>query len=73
MLAVRYTTLAVNKVVKDALNVAFFDASTALALVTFQREDHQEALAALREKRLPVFTDRRATPPALEQRVDAQV
>jgi enoyl-CoA hydratase len=57
LLAVRYTKLAVNKLVKDALNVAF-DASTALALVTFQREDHQEALAALREKRLPVFKDR---------------
>jgi hypothetical protein len=33
-------------------------AATALALVTFQSEDHQEALAALREKRLPVFKDR---------------
>ena len=53
----RYTKLAVNKVVKDAVNVAF-DASTALALVTFQSENHQEALAALREKRLPVFKDR---------------
>jgi hypothetical protein len=37
-LAVRYTKLAVNKLVKDTLNVAF-DASTALALVTFQSED----------------------------------
>jgi enoyl-CoA hydratase len=54
---VRYTKLAVNKLVKDALNVAF-EASTALALVTFQSENHQEALAALREKRLPVFKDR---------------
>ena len=53
----RYTKLAVNKLVKDALNVAF-DASTALELVTFQSEDHQEALAALREKRPPVFKDR---------------
>jgi hypothetical protein len=33
---VRYTKLAVNKLVEDALNVAF-DASTALALVTFSR------------------------------------
>jgi enoyl-CoA hydratase/carnithine racemase len=56
-LAVRYTKLAVNKLVKDALNVAF-DASTALELVTFQSEDHQEALAALREKRPPVFKGR---------------
>jgi enoyl-CoA hydratase len=44
-LAVRDTKLALNKLVKDALNVAF-DASTVLALVTFQSEDHQEALAA---------------------------
>jgi hypothetical protein len=34
-LAVRYTKLAVNKLVKDALNVAF-DTSTALELVTFR-------------------------------------
>jgi enoyl-CoA hydratase len=64
LLAVRYTKLAVNKVVKDALNVAF-DASTALALVTFQSENHQEALAALREKRLPVssrIAERRLPP-----------
>jgi enoyl-CoA hydratase len=56
-LAVRYTKLAVNKLVKDALNVAF-DASTALELVTFRSEDHAEALAALREKRPPTFKGR---------------
>lgn len=56
-LAVRYTKLAVNKLVKDALNVAF-DASTALELVTFRSEDHAEALAAIREKRAPVFRGR---------------
>jgi enoyl-CoA hydratase len=56
-LAVRYTKLAVNKLVKDALNVAF-DTSTAYELVTFRSEDHQEALAALREKRPPVFKGR---------------
>ena len=56
-LAVRYTKLAVNKLVKDALNVAF-DTSTALELVTFRSEDHQEALAALREKRPPDFKGR---------------
>ena len=56
-LAVRYTKLAVNKLVKDALNVAF-DTSTALELVTFQSEDHQEALAAIRAKRPPVFKGR---------------
>ena len=46
-----------NKLVKDALNVAF-DTSTALELVTFRSEDHQEALAALREKRPPAFKGR---------------
>ena len=56
-LAVRYTKLAVNKLVKEALNTAF-DVSTALELVTFQSEDHQEALAAIREKRSPVFKGR---------------
>lgn len=56
-LAVRYTKLAVNKLVKDALNISF-DAATALELVTFRSEDHQEALAALREKRKPRFTGR---------------
>ena len=53
-LAVRYTKLAVNKLVKDALNVAF-DTSTALELVTFQSADHREALAAIQEKRPPRF------------------
>lgn len=56
-LAVQYTKQAVNKVVKDALNIAF-DASTALEIVTFQSEDHQEALSALREKRRPDFKGR---------------
>lgn len=56
-LAVRYTKLAVNKLVKDALNVAF-DTSTALELVTFQSDDHTEALAAIREKRPPTFKGR---------------
>jgi len=56
-LAVRYTKLAVNKLVKDALNVAF-DTSTAYELLTFHSEDHAEALAALREKRPPAFKGR---------------
>ena len=56
-LAVRYTKLAVNKLLKQALDTAF-DVSTALELVTFRSEDHQEALAALREKRPPVFKGR---------------
>jgi enoyl-CoA hydratase/carnithine racemase len=53
-LAVRYTKLAVNKLLKDALNVAF-DTSTALELLTFHSDDHREALAAMREKRKPEF------------------
>ena len=56
-LAVRYTKLAVNKRLKDALNVAV-DTSTALELVTFKSDDHREALAALREKRAPRFRGR---------------
>ncbi len=56
-LAVQYTKQAVNKLVKDALNVAF-DTSTALEIVTFQSEDHREALAALGEKRKPKFAGR---------------
>ena len=56
-LAVRYTKLAVNKLLKDALNVSF-DTATALEIVTFQSEDHREALAALAERRAPVFRGR---------------
>jgi enoyl-CoA hydratase len=56
-LAVQYTKQAVNKVVKNALNLAF-DASTALEIVTFQSEDHREALAAIREKRKPSYRGR---------------
>ena len=56
-LAVRYTKLAVNKLVKQALNVAF-DTSTALELLTFLSADHQEALRAMREKRAPEFRGR---------------
>jgi enoyl-CoA hydratase len=56
-LALKYTKLSVNKLIKDALNVAF-DSATALELVTFQSDDHQEALAAIREKRPPKFQGR---------------
>lgn len=56
-LAVQYTKQAVNKVVKDALNTAF-DTSTALEIVTFQSEDHKEALQAIKEKRKPLFKGR---------------
>ena len=56
-LALRYTKLAVNKWIKSVANIAFVVA-TALEIVTFQSEDHREALAAIREKRKPVFKGR---------------
>ena len=56
-LAIRYTKMAVNKLVKTALETAF-DVSTAWELSTFLSEDHEEALAALREKRTPRFKGR---------------
>lgn len=56
-LAVQYTKQAVNKLIKQNLNLAF-DHATALEIVTFKSEDHAEALAALREKRKPVFEGR---------------
>jgi len=56
-LAIRYTKMAVNKLVKTALETAF-DASTAWELATFLSEDHGEALAAIREKRAPRFRGR---------------
>jgi enoyl-CoA hydratase len=56
-LAVQYTKQAVNALVKRALNESF-DVATALEIVTFQSADHQEALAALREKREPRYEGR---------------
>lgn len=56
-LAVQYTKQAVNKLVKDALNTSF-DVATALEIATFRSHDHAEALAALREKRVPRFEGR---------------
>ena len=53
-LAIQYTKAAVNKLVKNNLNLAF-DHATALEIVTFKSEDHEEALAALKEKRSPEF------------------
>ncbi len=56
-LAVRYTKLAVNKWVKEALNVAF-DVATAYEMVTLASADHREALTAWREGRPPTFEGR---------------
>lgn len=56
-MAIRYTKASVNKLIKDALNTAF-DYSTAVEMLTFQSEDHREALAAIAERRKPDFKDR---------------
>jgi enoyl-CoA hydratase len=53
-LAVRATKMAVNKLVKDALNIAF-DVAMASEIVTFFSDDHVEAIKAIREKRPPAF------------------
>jgi enoyl-CoA hydratase len=53
-LAIQYTKAAVNKLVKNNLNLAF-DHATALEIVTFKSDDHTEALAALKDKRRPEF------------------
>ncbi len=54
-LAIRATKSAVNKLVKDALNVSF-DTATNAELMTLLSADHLEALAAHRSKRTPRFT-----------------
>ena len=56
-LALRHTKLAVNKLVKDALNTAF-DFSTAAEMFTMASEDHKEAMRAIREKRKPEYRGR---------------
>lgn len=53
-LAVQFTKVAVNKLLKDAANAAF-DVATALEMLTFKSDDHAEALAAIAEKRAPIF------------------
>lgn len=56
-LAIRYTKLAVNQLVKQALATAF-DYSTALEVLTFASDDHREALRALSAKEQPRFAGR---------------
>lgn len=56
-LAIQYTKAAVNKLIKEALNVSF-EFAAAHELVTLMSEDHEEALAAINEKRKPMFRGR---------------
>jgi enoyl-CoA hydratase/carnithine racemase len=53
--AIRWTKMAVNKWVKDQLNL-IYDMSSALEIVSFHTEDHREATRAFTEKRKPKFT-----------------
>lgn len=53
--AMRWTKLAVNKVLKHQVNLVL-DASFALEMTTFLTADHKEAVAAFIEKRTPKFT-----------------
>lgn len=55
--AIRWTKLAVNKVLKEQVNL-ILDASFALEMATFHTEDHQEAVRAFLEKRKAKFTGR---------------
>ena len=56
-LALRATKAAVNKLVKDALNVSF-DTATNAELITLLSADHIEALAARTDRRTPIFRGR---------------
>jgi enoyl-CoA hydratase len=56
-LALRATKLCVNNWVKEALR-STFDTACALELVTFESDDHEEAVAAFREQRPPLFHGR---------------
>ncbi len=56
-LAIRFTKMAVNKLIKDALNTAF-DSAAGLELMTFLSHDHDEALRAIAERRRPDFEGR---------------
>lgn len=56
-LAVQYTKLAVNALLKDAATTAF-DVAAALEVATFHTHDHVEAVAAVRERRRPRFEGR---------------
>jgi enoyl-CoA hydratase len=54
-LAIRWTKLAVNKWLREQVNL-IFDASNAYEKLSFYTEDHKEATRAFVEKRKPKFT-----------------
>lgn len=53
-LAIRYTKLAVNAAIKQQA-IAAFDQAAAFEIATFGTDDHREALAAMSERRTPIF------------------
>lgn len=53
-MAIKYTKMSVNKLVKDALNTAF-DSSMGHEMMTFFSTDHKEAVAAFAQQREPKF------------------
>ena len=53
--AIRWTKMAVNKWVKNQLNL-IYDMSHAMELMSFHTDDHKEATRAFTEKRRPKFT-----------------
>ncbi|WP_405864560.1 enoyl-CoA hydratase/isomerase family protein [Streptomyces sp. NBC_00005] len=55
--AISYTKVAVNQMIKQAMTTAF-DYSTALEVLTFVSADHKEALDAMEQKRKPEFQGR---------------
>ncbi len=55
--AIRWSKLAVNKWLKDQVNL-ILDASLAYEMLTFTTEDHKEAARAFVEKRKPKFQGR---------------
>lgn len=57
ILAVKWTKVSVNKLLKAAVNLVL-DASLALEAQTFRTEDHREAVRAFIEKRPPKFLGR---------------
>jgi enoyl-CoA hydratase len=56
-MAVRYTKAAVNKLIKDAMNISF-DSATGSEMLTMLSEDHTEAIDAFQGKRAPEFRGR---------------